>query len=156
MKMQENNRSMHIEITKAVQDDLLGILELYKQLNPDDPDLNLTKAQSIWIEIQQNRNLLYFVAKTSNQIIGTCNISIISNLTRAGRPFGLIENVIIHENFRRQRIGENLMQKAISAAKTNDCCKVILLSSNKRIEAHSFYEAIGFNGDSKQGYEIRM
>jgi ribosomal protein S18 acetylase RimI-like enzyme len=156
MIKQVPSKLKHIEITRAESDDLLGILELYKQLNPADPDLSLDKAQSIWHGIQQNSNLLYFVAKASSQIVGTCNISIIPNLTRAGRSFGLIENVIVHSKFRRQRIGENLLRMAINAAKEQDCYKVILLSSKSRTESHAFYEAIGFNGNAKQGYEIRI
>ncbi len=53
-------------------------------------------------------------------------------------------------------IGKEIMIKAIEIAKTKNCYKVVLLSNIKRIEAHKFYESIGFSGNTKKGYEIRF
>jgi len=145
-----------MELRYAELDDLSQILELYKNLNPDDIPIDSSQAQQIWKD-SVNRNIIkYIVAVDSTKIIATCNIAIILNLTRSGRPYGIIENVITDNSYRRQGIGKSIIGKAIEYAKENNCYKVVLLSSSKRKEAHQFYESIGFNSISKKGFEIRL
>lgn len=144
------------EICRADVADLSGILALYVQLNPDDAPTDPAISAAIWAEICRDDHFLYLVAKVEAVIVGTCNVSLIPNLTRAGRPFALIENVIVHADFRRRNIGRLLMEAAIAEARAKNCYKILLLSSRKRTEAHRFYESLGFDGDSKKGFEIRL
>jgi len=53
-------------------------------------------------------------------------------------------------------LGKAIIDKAVDYAKEQNCYKVMLQSSSKRIEAHKFYEKIGFDGDSKRGFQIRF
>lgn len=145
---------MNIRIASI--NDLPKILDLYKELNPEDIELDITTAEGIWKRSRVKNTTEYYVAVEGNEIVGTCNISIIENLTRSGKPYGIIENVITSINHRRKGIGKKLIEKAVEKAKENNCYKVILLSSLKRIEAHNFYESIGFNGNSKKGFELRL
>jgi hypothetical protein len=48
------------------------------------------------------------------------------------------------------------MEMAIKYAKENKCYKILLQSNNKRKESHKFYENIGFDGESKKAFEIRL
>lgn len=150
----ENHMGHEFEFRKACASDLSGILALYRQLNPEDPEISMETACKIWSESESST--AYFIATGNEAIIGSCNTYILPNLSRGGRPFALIENVIVDERYRRLLIGKELMNRAIEFAKSKNCYKIILLSSKKRTEAHRFYEAIGFNGDSKNGYEIRI
>ena len=143
-------------IREAGQSDLEGILELYRQLNPDDPELSPDKAHAIWDEILSGPFSRYFVAVDSGRIVSSCCISIIPNLTRSGRPFAVIENVITERNFRNRGFGSMVLRAAVDYAESSDCYKVVLLSGVKRSEAHSFYEKQGFDGSSKKGFEIRF
>jgi len=145
---------MNIRIASI--NDLPKILGLYKELNPEDIGLDITTAEVIWNRSKVKNTTEYYVAVEDNEIVGTCNISIIENLTRSGRPYAIIENVITSIKHRRKGIGKQLIEKTIEKAKENNCYKLILLSSSKRIEAHKFYESIGFNGNSKKGFELRL
>jgi GNAT superfamily N-acetyltransferase len=136
--------------------DLPKILDLYKELNPEDNELDLITAEIIWNKSESKNYITYWVAIENNDIVGTCNIAMIDNLTRSGRPYGIIENVITSKKYRRKGVGKKLIEKAVEQAKNNNCYKIILLSSSKRIEAHKFYESMGFNGNSKKGFEIRL
>ncbi len=145
-----------MEYREAVYADLQGILDIYPQLSPDNADCSPEKAKATWAEITKNPNYKYYVAVESDAVVGTCNISVIPNLTRGCRPFAIVENVITDASHRNRGIGRKLMEMAVGFARNANCYKVVLLSSMKRKEAHQFYESIGFNGNSKKGFEFRM
>lgn len=145
-----------MEYRQAKRADLQEILNLYKELNPDDPVLQIDKANSIWDIVEHNNLIRYFVAIDSDIIVASCTIAVIPNLTRNGRPYAVIENVITKSEFRKKGIGQGIINAAVDFAKENNCYKIILLSSVKRTEAHEFYEAIGFDGNSKRGFELRL
>jgi len=138
-----------------LENELLSLLELYKQLNPEDNTINESTAKNIWknIEIQ---NIKYFIAKENGKIIASCYICVIPNLTRGGKSIGFIENVITDIEYRGKGIGKNIIKNAIEYAKEQNCYKILLQSGNKRTDAHGFYESIGFDGESKRAFEIRL
>ncbi len=144
-----------ITYREAVKKDIPSLLKLYEQLNPEDTSLDLSMANNIWDKIEKSETK-YFIALDHEKIIASCFISIIPNLTRNGQPIGFIENVITDTTYRRKGLGKKVMDMAIEYAKSNNCYKVLLQSNNKRKEAHLFYESIGFNGDSKKAFELRL
>ena len=144
-----------MEYRIATKNDIIELLCLYKQLFPNE-NLDISIAESIWDKTVANNTTTYFIAVNDCKIISSCNISIIQNLTRQGRPFGVIEIVITDRNYRRQGIGSKVINNAIEFSRQNNCYKVLLLSSIHRKDSHDFYEKIGFNGNSKKGFEIRF
>ena len=146
---------MNIKYEILEEKGLSSLLELYKQLNPDDNILDERIIKNIWENIK-NQNIKYFIAKDNEKIIGSCYICIIPNLTRGGKSIGFIENVITDIKYRGKGIGKIIMENAIKYAKENNCYKVILQSGNKRTDAHEFYKKLGFDGESKKAYEIRI
>jgi GNAT superfamily N-acetyltransferase len=144
-----------MEYCIAKRENLVNILELYKQLNPSNNDFSIRNANKIWDKIE-NENIKYFVAKDNDKIIGSCYIIIIHNLTYNGKSIGYIENVITDEKYRRKGIGRKIMEMAINYAKGENCYKIVLQSGIKRTTAHKFYEAIGFNGGTKKAFELRL
>jgi ribosomal protein S18 acetylase RimI-like enzyme len=144
-----------MEYKVAEKNDLLKIIELYKQLSSSNDDFQLEKINKIWDNIENN-NIKYFIVKENSEIIGSCYIAIIPNLTFNGKSIGYIENVITDEKHRRRGIGKRLMEMAVKYAQEEDCYKVVLQSGIRRIEAHKFYESIGFDGKSKKAYELRF
>lgn len=99
---------------------------------------------------------MYFVAEEAGTLAGSCNITIIPNLTRGGRPFAVIENVITDIAYRRRGIGRSLIEMAVAYAKESNCYKVQLLSGSERTGAHRFYESLGFSGNRKKGFDMRL
>ena len=144
-----------IEYDILLEDELLSLLELYKQLNPEDKTINQSTAKNIW-KIIETQNIKYFIAKEKGKIIASCYICIIPNLTRGGKSIGFIENVITDIEYRGKGIGKNIIKNAIKYAKEQNCYKILLQSGNKRTDAHGFYESIGFDGESKRAFEIRL
>ena len=144
-----------IEYSVAKKEHLPMILELYKQLIPEENPIDIIVANKIWEKIENN-GIKYFIAIENDKIISSCYFAIIPNLTRNGKSNGFIENVITDEKYRKKGIGKKIIEMAIEYGKQNNCYKIILQSSYKRKENHIFYEKCGFDGNSKRAFEIRF
>lgn len=129
------------------------MLDLYKYLNPDDPDLKGTDyITKLWRNIFNDPERYYFVIKEDGRLVSTCTLAIIKNLTRSGRPFGLIENVVTHREYRKRGYGTAILQKAVEIARDNNCYKVMLLTGRKEESTLRFYERAGFERGRKTGF----
>ena len=110
----------------------------------------------IWAEILGNPRILYLVAVDSARIVGTCHVLVVPNLTRSGRPYALVENVVVDGAHRRQGIGRKLVGLAVDFAKSLHCYKVMIQSSAKRSEAHAFYQDFGFDCEAKRSFVLQL
>jgi GNAT superfamily N-acetyltransferase len=141
-----------MECRFARREDLPGILKLYEQLNPQDRPLTPEAASAIWADIERLPNIKYAVALESGTIAATCNVTIIPNLTRGGRPFAIVENVVTDAAFRKRGLGKAVIDLVSQYATGQGCYKIMLLSNAKRLEAHQFYKSLGFNSEAKKGF----
>ena len=94
--------------------------------------------------IQRDANQLLAVMEQNDQIIGTLQLTFIPGLSRRGSWRAEIEAVRIHEDFRGRGLGEDFILWAIGKAKERNCTLVQLTSDKTRIDAHRFYERLGF------------
>ena len=143
-------------IKEAGAEDLKDVLSLYRQLFVNE-DYNKSETFSErWSEIINDRKIKCFLAYYNGTPVSTCILTIIPNLTRNQRPYALIENVVTHRDYRRRGFGKVVIDKAINYAKEKDCYKIMLLSDSSRTEAHRFYESLGFDGNAKAGFLMRL
>lgn len=142
------------EIIRLIKyDELNKLLYLYRQLQPNDPDVYENKELiDTWNLIYNDPSLYYIVVEVDGKIVSSCNISIIKNLTRNLRPYGLIENVITDLNYRKKGYATKALNMAIDIAKNNNCYKVMLLTGSKKEETLNFYEKAGFIRGIKTGF----
>lgn len=133
--------------------ELKPLLKLYAYLHPDenysssDPHL-----ASVWKDICADDKLHYFGAEVEGQLVSTCTLTIIPNLTRMGGPYGLIENVVTHPDYRKQGLGTQILHHALKSAWEHGCYKVMLMTGSKRESTLLFYEQAGFQRDVKTGF----
>jgi GNAT superfamily N-acetyltransferase len=139
-------------IRSAKPDDLSGILALYSELRPNDPDLTEDAARTLLSRIIDDPALELIVCECEHVLVSTCMLAIVTSLASGGRPFGVIEHVVTLSQFRRRGLGRATLQFALDLAWTRGCYKVILLSGVQRTEAHSLYESLGFKGDVERGF----
>jgi ribosomal protein S18 acetylase RimI-like enzyme len=152
--MQKSNDTI---IRHATEADLDGLLALYTHLSSKDAPLPpRPQVVALWQEIVANPALIYFVAEQAGRLVATCNLTIVLNLTRGARPFGVIENVVTHPDFRRRGIAKSMLDRAIETAREAGCYKVMLLSGVSRTGAHALYEKVGFRKDAKVGFDLRL
>lgn len=150
-------RTNDVTIRHATEADLDGLLDLYKHLSSKDAPLPpRPQVVELWKEIVANPMLTYFVAEQAGRLIATCNLTIVPNLTRGARPFGVIENVVTHSDFRRRGVAKAILDRAIDTARQAGCYKVMLMSGISRKGAHALYEKVGFAKDTKLGFDLRL
>lgn len=138
-------------------DELKDLLKLYEHFNHEDSVAEVSeRVQSIWDEIYNNPNLHYIVAEYSGMLVSTCTIAVIQNLTRNARPYGLIENVVTHTDYRNMGLGKQVLNKAVEIATLNACYKVMLLTGSKDEKVLNFYRGAGFSDDMKTGFLMKL
>ena len=92
-------------IRPATSEDLAGVLALYRQLNPDDPALDVAGAAPVWSAVLGSGLTTPFVAEIEGRLVSSCTLAIVPNLSRGARPYGVIENVVTDAGHRRSGLG---------------------------------------------------
>lgn len=137
--------------------ELEGLLSLYKYLIPDDPKLKIdTALKEHWNEILSDPSYFYLVIEEDNMLVCVCNLTIIKNLTRSARPYGIIENVVTHPDYRNKGYGTAVLKKSVQIAQENNCYKVVLTTSRKDENILNFYENAGFDRGEKTAFIVRI
>lgn len=92
--------------------------------------------------------------KVDEVIVASCTLIVIPNLTRKGRPYALIENVVTHSSWRQLGFGAAVLKAAADRAWEKGCYKVMLMTGSKDYGTLTFYEKVGFE-QSKTGFQMR-
>ena len=135
-------------------DDLPGLTRLYSFFHPEEysPDHLDPIVQKTWQTILANPHLRYYGAEADDQLVSTCTLTLIPNLSRACRPYGLIENVITDPAWRKKGLATQVLEFALNEAWREGCYKVMLLTGSKKEETLRFYEKAGFQRGVKTGF----
>lgn len=152
-------QNQNIQFRQLTEKDLPSLLELYIQLDKNNKDLTSQDSMAVWKEISKNPNIKYFGAidrDNGDKVVSTCFTMIIPNLTANGRSICFLENVVTDASYRKQGLARKVIEMAIEDAKACNCYKVILQSNCKRTEAHRFYEKLGFDGNLKKAFDLRL
>ena len=144
---------MEVEIRRIAPDELASLLELYGHLHAADVPLpDAATVQAVWQEMLRDPRLRCLVAEDAGRLVASCTLVIVPNLTRGARPYGLIENVVTHADYRRRGIATRLLRQALDMAWEAGCYKVMLLTGRKDEATLRFYEQAGFQRDEKTGF----
>lgn len=138
----------------AGQSDLAALLALYQHLIPGDAQPAPMAAVEILARFLAYPGSAVFLAESADQLVASCTLVVVPNLTRGGRPYGLVENVVTHRDHRNRGHGKALLHHATQAAWRAGCYKLMLLTGSTDPATHAFYRAAGFE-PSKTGYQIR-
>jgi len=131
--------------------DVDALLALYQHLNAGDAPPSQEAARAVFA----HPGLRHFGLFSGDVLIASCNLAVVPNLTRGGRSYGVIENVVTREDHRGQGHGQAVIQHAIEQAWTAGCYKVVLTTSRKDPAVWAFYERCGFDSGDKRAFVIR-
>ena len=77
---------------------------------------------------------------------------VVPNLTRALRPYGLVENVVTRRDCRGQGLASACLARARELAEAADCYKLMLLTGAKDEATLRFYTQAGYNCTDKTAF----
>lgn len=145
-----------IPVRAACDADLAVVLDLLQQLSPDVPVADAAQAPATWRDLLARPGVTVLVAEHDGRASSTCTLVIVPNLTRGGRPYALVENVVTHSSLRGQGYGRAVLEAALARAWEAGCYKVMLLSGRPEDSGvPAFYERLGFRRGVKTGFEAR-
>lgn len=143
-------------IRNAKTEDLQNLLRLYNDLHPDDIPLpDETTLNAIWSEMLDDPHHHVFLADEDGELVSSCILQVVPNLTRGAKPYGLIENVVTRQDKRGKGYASNLLEHALKTAWKAGCYKVMLLTGTNRQEHEkitALYEKAGFKRGVKTGF----
>jgi GNAT superfamily N-acetyltransferase len=135
-----------VVVRRASQSDLAALLSLYDELAgskltaaPGDR----SSSEPLLAEILADPRRELTVALLDGRLVGTADLLIVPNLTHRGRPWAIVENVIVAAGAQRRGVGQALLGHLIEVARAAGCCKLQLISGKHRTEAHDFYRSMG-------------
>jgi GNAT superfamily N-acetyltransferase len=133
----------------ADRTDAAALQSLYRQL-VDDVNVNVTGTQ-IQVIAEDARTRL-FVCEFDGEVRATVLVSLCADVMYAGQPFAVIENLVVDHRCRGNGIGQALLRAVEQYCLSQNCSKMMLLSSASRADAHRFFEHVGFRADLKRGF----
>ena len=80
------------------------------------------------------------VAEAAKRLVSSCTLAIVPNLSRGGRSYGVIENVVTHADHRKLGFGRRVLAYALDVAAQADCYKVHLATGSKQEATLRFWE----------------
>jgi N-acetylglutamate synthase-like GNAT family acetyltransferase len=136
-------------IREAKGSDAAAIAELYRSL-VSSPHVNVREDR---LEaIASDPNNFIFVSQVDGVVCGTAFLTLCLDAMFGNQPYGVLENVVIDEVYRRKGIGSCLLAHAEEVCRIRDCSKIMLMSTSTRESAHRFFERQGFFSANKLGF----
>ncbi|MFF2728365.1 GNAT family N-acetyltransferase [Streptomyces sp. NPDC058008] len=134
-------------VVAMLADDPLGA----QRESPDD----LAPYQAAFRRLADDPNQHLVVAERENRVVGTLQLTIVPGLSRRGATRSVIEGVRVHADERGGGLGTQLIQWAVDESRRQDCQLVQLTSDASRLDAHRFYERLGFTA-SHVGFKLAL
>jgi len=138
-------------VREAVESDLDKVLHLYTHLHDADGKADDHELRTAWQGLLADPRTRLFLLECGGTPVSTCVLYILPNLTRGARPYGLIENVVTHREFRNRGFGTALLDHALECAWNENCYKVMLLSGRRDPAVFRLYEKAGVVRGAKEG-----
>jgi ribosomal protein S18 acetylase RimI-like enzyme len=142
-------------VRSAAERDLPEVLKLYRHLHPHDPELESAAAERVWSTLLSSSFMTVIVAQAADGLVSSCTLAIVPNLSRGGRSYGVIENVVTHAGYRKLGLGRRVLAHALDVCWQADCYKVLLATGSKQEATLRFYEGAGFERGGKTYFEVR-
>ena len=130
--------------------DFSDALALYRDLVGDQPVADIDAFEALL----GHPGTAVIGAEYEGRLAAMLTLHVLPNMTQAGRPYALIENVVTLQTCQGQGLGRAVMEEAIRRCDAKDVYKIMLLTMQEG-GARGFYEKLGFAADDKFGMTRR-
>ena len=133
-------------IEQATLEDLPQLVDLLHELFSLEGDFVPNRAKQMrglrLILEQPNRGRI-FVLRRNGMILGMINLLFTISTAEGGFVI-MLEDVIIHHDFRHQGYGDRLLHHAVEYARKKDFLRITLLTDRLNEQGQTFFEKHGF------------
>lgn len=145
-----------MQLRRARRDDVPAIVALYADdmlgATREDP-ANRAAYEAAFDVVAADANAELIVAEEGGRVVGTFQLNFITHLSHRGNKVAVIEAVRVAASERGRGLGAEMMQWAIARAREAGCAQLQLTSNKRRVDAHRFYERLGF-ARSHEGFKL--
>ncbi|HEV8410020.1 MAG TPA: GNAT family N-acetyltransferase [Gemmatimonadaceae bacterium] len=137
-----------LQIREATPADAAEVIRLFTQLGHPQPNENAESRLAAFYDAGDR----VLVAENSQSVrerklLGATTLHITPEIHRPG-PIGRMTAVVVDEPARGRGIGRLLIEAAERYFVEHGCAMVEVTSNKKRLDAHRFYEQLGYTGTS--------
>jgi len=138
-------------LTIANEEMVKDIARLLPQLRSDVSEHSTSLSELE--KIVQDKNVALVVAKDGDRIVGMASLYIINKFSKRSAS---IEDVVVDENYRGQKLGEKLTEALISVAREEGVGTIHLTSRPERVAANKLYQKLGFQLKETNAYTLKL
>lgn len=138
----------HIE--QGTLEDLPALTDLLMELFAYEGDFvpdRMKQMRGLRLILEQPSRGRIFVLRDRGRIVGMINL-LFTISTAEGGFVVLLEDVIVHHDFRKRGYGDRLLRHAVEYSRKKDFLRITLLTDRVNEDAHRFFRGHGFH-DSK-------
>ncbi len=136
-------------IRPATPDDIKVMTTLLKELFDLEPDFHFkpVKQRAGLRRLIKDPNAAVFVAERDSLVVGMCTVQMVISTAEGGRS-GWVEDLVVHNKFRGQGIGRELLAAAETWAEDHKLSRLQLLADSRNGPALDFYLSQGWDNTS--------
>jgi GNAT superfamily N-acetyltransferase len=141
-----NAIALDIEIRPAIAADADALAALMAEMD-DAPTESLddVRMRAVLADMAHYPNFCAWLVLERGVPVASFSLLIFSSPSHQGTHQALLDAVVVTRARRGAGIGEAMIERALAIATEAGCYKMMLSSNLKRIDAHRFYERIGFS-----------
>lgn len=144
------------EATATDAQDLKTLYFDYLTQFPPKEEQNMEQWRGLIEQLKADDRMYLLVAEEDGKAVSSVQLAIVPVLTHNVRPYGVIENVVTHADYRNRGYASALLQRATELAKEHNCYKVFLETGSNKESTLNFYKSNGFVIDEKHSCLKRL
>ena len=143
---------MQIELLAST--DLPRLAELFQQFWGEASSQDSMRAT--FQRITANPAYVLLAARQVGRLAGFAMGVVCEDLYGDGRPFMVVEDLIVDQARRRQGVGKALMYALEKTARERNCGQIILVTEANRTDSIRFYQSLGYDAGTQRGFKKRL
>jgi GNAT superfamily N-acetyltransferase len=133
-----------LQLRPVASDELTLLAAILAELD-DDPPIPLGQLHARLEEMRRYPNYeCYLAVGEDGTVVGSLSMIVFPVLARGLSSEAILEAVVVRAPYRGQGFGRAMMSAAMALAADKGAYKLALSSNLRRLDAHRFYEGMGF------------
>ena len=114
------------------------------------------KMRKEFKKLINNKDYIFLSATTNDVLIGTILGIMCHELYGNCKPFLVMEDFIVHADYRNMGVGKKLLDKLEEVALTRGCSQIQFITDSNRTNAIEFYKKRGYETNKHIGLKKKL